>query len=303
MSIKLKSNKYLLYILLCIIWSTTWSVIKIGLDGTPPVVGLATRFAIASAILFLIIIFKKIKIVINKETVKLYLMVGVFNMAISYFCTYWGTQFIPSGLTSIIWSGMPLLTGICAHFVIHEDRLGINRIIAILVSMCGMILILSDQKLLFKREMVIGSFVVVFAVIFGVLPNIYTKIKGDIYNPIVLTAVSLAIAAIFHSVLATFLDQWQFAVWGTKNIFSIVYLGVFGSAVTFSIYFTLLKQISVIKMSFITFITPVFATIIGAVILKEIITVREIIGMLIIFTGIFLYDFKKYKKIMMKFNG
>ncbi|HNZ37162.1 MAG TPA: DMT family transporter, partial [Candidatus Marinimicrobia bacterium] len=80
-------------------------------------------------------------------------------------------------------------------------------------------------------------------------------------------------------------------------------LGLFGSALAFYIYFDLLKQINVIKLTFINFISPIFATLIGALWLNEIVTWREIGGMLIIFFGLFLYDKDKYLAILKIKNG
>ncbi len=289
-----------------LIWSTTWAVLKIGLKDTPPAVGLAVRFGIAGVLLLTFSWFRRFSFYFTPAHIRLYLIVGLFNMALSYFFTYWGTQFIPSSLSSILWSTMPIMLGIQAHFFIKGERLNLTRLLSIVIATIGVIMILSDQKLIISREVLVGSLIVLLAVLMGTFPNIYTKkFKGD-YNPLVLTGMAMAIASIFHSIFASLTGQWALSNWNIVSISSAVYLGIFGSAVTFSIYYYLLKQISVVKISFLTFITPITASIIGWIFLHETITLKEMLGCLIIFSGIFMYDSRKYYnylKIRKRVNG
>lgn len=289
-----KTKNLILFAIMVLIWSTTWAVLKIGLKGTPPAVGLTARFSIAAVLLLGYCLLKKIKIPFTSAHIKLYLVVGIFNMALSYFGTYWGTQFIPSSLSSILWSTMPIMVGVQAHFAIKEEKMSLPKFLSIIIATIGVVLILSDQKLIISREVLIGSLIVLLAVFMGSFPNVYTKKFKEDFHPLVLTGIAMAIATIFHGVNATITGQWAQSVWNFTTIASAVYLGIFGSAVTFSIYYYLLKQISVVKVSFLTFITPITASIIGWLFLNETITLKEMLGCLVIFSGIFLYDFRKY---------
>ena len=219
------------------IWSTAWAFIKIGLKETPPAVGLATRFGNASLALFIFFLISKIIIVITKEHLKLYFIVGIFNIALSYFCTYWGTQCYPSSLSSILWSMMPIMIGLMAHFFIKEERLTLQKVLSIIIAISGVTLILSNQKLIINREILTGSLIVLLAVFMSSFPNIYTKKFKLNFNPLVLTAMAMLIASIFHSINATLTNQWENTVWNLPNIGIFIYFGIFGSSITFYIYF------------------------------------------------------------------
>ncbi|MBN2280580.1 MAG: DMT family transporter [Candidatus Marinimicrobia bacterium] len=291
-----KTKNLILFSIMTFIWSTTWAALKLGLEEMPPAVGLALRFGIAAILLLTFAWLRKLPIERSWDHIKLYLIVGLFNMALSYFCTYWGTQFIPSSLSSILWSTMPIMLGLMAHFFIKEDRMTILKGFAIIVSTIGVVMILSDQKLILNKETLTGSLIVLLAVFTGSFPNIYTKKFTKDYNSLVLTGIAMAIASLFHSIIASVTGQWARTTWDITGIASVIYLGVFGSAITFSIYYYLIKHISVVKVSFLTFITPIGATLIGWLFLNETITLKEMIGCLIIFSGIFLYDSRKYLK-------
>ncbi len=294
--------RYLQFLFLSFIWATTYAVIKIGLEGTPPMVGLTLRYWFAVFILFAIIILTKRKINLDKDSIKLYLSVGFFSMTLSFYFTYWGMKYIPSSLSSILWATLPLFVGIFAHFLIREERLNWIRISAIVVAIIGVVRILSDHKIVFNSQILVGSIIVIFSVVIGSYPNVYVKSKKNPYDPLVLTANSILIGAICFSISATVFHEWSDMEWNLKNIGSAAYLGMFGSAVAFAIYYSMLKHISVIKLSFVTFITPIFASLIGWLFLGEMITLQEIYGMMLIFLGLLIYDWKNYYLLLMRKN-
>ncbi len=286
--------KYLKFLLLCVIWSTTWAILKIGLDQTPPMVGLALRFSCAAIILLSAVFWTGRRIATDRLSLRLYALIGLINMALSYFCTYWGTQFIPSGLSSILWATLPLFVGLFAWWMLKDDRRGWISVVSIGIALIGVGLILSDQQLIFDRKLLWGSLVVLFGVGVTAYPTVVLKQAQDSYDPLVLTAMSMLIGGTVHLIGATVAGEWSQMVWDSRNIGAVLYLGIFGSALAFLVYYSLLRQINVVKLSFVTFMTPVFATIIGWLWLKETVTLREIVGMVLIFTGLFLYDWKKY---------
>ena len=117
------------YILLCIIWGTTWLILKKSLmDGTPPFFGAGMRFIIAGSLLWIAIIYSKNFPPFGPLPMKIYFQFGVLNLTISYGLTYWATQYIYSSLSSIIWSGFPLTVAFFSYFMLkprHEPKKGL----------------------------------------------------------------------------------------------------------------------------------------------------------------------------------
>src|SRR5271169_2109790 len=100
----MKSERLLViagFILISIIWGSTWLAIKIGLENIPPFFGVALRFTVASIILLAITFLRGQKIPLDKQMVLLYLSLGLLSFSLPYALVYWGEQSIPSGLTSI----------------------------------------------------------------------------------------------------------------------------------------------------------------------------------------------------------
>jgi drug/metabolite transporter (DMT)-like permease len=144
------------------------------------------------------------------------------------------------------------------------------------------------------RSVIVGSVIIIAGVVGAAYPNVLTKINESWYDPLVLTTISIGIAAVIHLIAATLFRQWASMVWDFKNLGAIFYLGFFGSALAFLIYYYLLKHMAVVKLSFVTFITPIFALLIGHFFLSEVITLKEILGICLIFVGLILYDVRMY---------
>jgi len=286
--------KYLQYLVLCLIWGTTFAAIKIGSASTPPMVGLALRYWFAVAILIISVLLTGRKIPLDRESLKMYWVVGFYNMGLSYLCTYWAMQFIPSSLSSILWATFPLFTGIFANFMVSAERLNFQRLFSILVATLGVVLILSDQALVFNRKVLFGCILVLLGVVLASYPTVYVKTKKHKYDSIVLTTMSLIIGAVIHTFGALIAGEFGLMSWSFRNIGAAAYLGIFGSAVTFYIYYSLMHQMEVVKLSFVSFITPIIATLVGVIFLHEAVAFLEIFGIGLIFAGLSLYDFRKY---------
>ncbi|RUM93447.1 MAG: EamA family transporter, partial [Thiothrix sp.] len=83
-------------------------------------------------------------------------------------------------------------------------------------------------------------------------------------------------------------------VWPTsipiKTAAAILYLGIFGSVIGFSLYYFLLRSVSPNRLALITLMTPVIALMLGQWVNQEIVTTNVWIGSGIILLGLALYE-------------
>ena len=107
-----------LYVLLCLIWGSTWIVIKIGYGGLGPFNVAAVRFLLAGLVLTPVVPIVGARWPAGRTEWALVLWVGVVLFAADYGLIYWGEQFLESGLTSILFATLPLITMGLAHVYI-----------------------------------------------------------------------------------------------------------------------------------------------------------------------------------------
>ncbi|MFH1852925.1 MAG: DMT family transporter [Candidatus Neomarinimicrobiota bacterium] len=279
-----------LYILLCLVWGTTWFFIKISLEGTPPFLGAGLRFLSAGLILWGIVFWKKDYPTFDRTSIMIYLLFGGFNFGISYALSYWATQYIYSNLSAIIWAGFPLIVTLLAHFTLPDERLNPRKIISIIIGMSGVLLIISDSGNLGGDNVLAGILTVSLAVLLAAWPNVYLKRHQGAVKPIPMNAVSQTLAGIVILTLSVLFEGGRTMTMDFTNLFALAYLTIFGTVLAWVIYVWLFSRLSITLISYIAFFPPVVATIIGWLVLGEKLTSVTGLGALLVLTGILIMN-------------
>ena len=98
--------------------------------------------------------------------------------------------------------------------------------------------------------------------------------------------VPMAIAGIFMILFGVFLENISSNHYGVEAVLSILYLAFFGSVLTFTSYYWLMKRLNVVILSLLTFITPITALILGFIVFNEELNMRDFIGSALVLLGI-----------------
>ncbi|HET9233654.1 MAG TPA: DMT family transporter, partial [Candidatus Eisenbacteria bacterium] len=129
------------FLSLVLIWGTTWFAIRVGLEHYPPFFSLAVRFCIAGPTLLLLLWLRREKIPWEWKHQPFFILLGSLSYLCSFAVVYWVEQYLTSGMTAIIFSMMPLLTGIIAHWLIPSDRLSLWKLVGLVVGLLGILII------------------------------------------------------------------------------------------------------------------------------------------------------------------
>jgi drug/metabolite transporter (DMT)-like permease len=290
----MKIKIIILYSLLCIFWGTTWIAIKISLnEGMPPVLAVSYRFLIAGLIFWIIFFFRKEKLPLNRTAIKIYLQFGLINFSLSYAITYWATQFIYSNLSSIIWAGFPLVVTMMAHFTLPDERFTPKKILSISIGIIGTMLILSQGKQFGGSNVLVGIIALMISVFIAAWPNVYLKKHAKTVNTIQLNAVCQTLGGFILLLISSLIEPGQGMIWSQANILATLYLIIFGSVITWMIYFWLFSHLPVTQISYVAFFPPVIAIIAGWIVLDEILTPIVILGAVFIIGGALLISTQK----------
>src|SRR4051812_41088609 len=105
---KVLSLKALVWLILVVVWSSTWIFIKIGLEDLPPIAFSAARFLLAVAILAVVIRVQSIPTPRTSGEWRLIVLTGVLQFSINYSAVFWAEQYIASGLAAVLQSMIPV---------------------------------------------------------------------------------------------------------------------------------------------------------------------------------------------------
>lgn len=272
-------------VLLIVIWGTTWSIIRISLEGIPPFTGVSIRFAIAAVILWAIARGKGVSF--DRRDLWLWLIQALLAFSISYGVVYWAEQWVPSGLTAVLYSTLPLFVALFAFVALPEERPGGWGLLGLLIGFIGVALIFSDDVgALAGAQVRRAALVLLLAPLGNAVAQVIVKRWGHGVHPLSLTAPPMAITAALFAVLAWIFERDREVVFDTSSVLATLYLAIFGSAVTFSLFFWLLKHLRATQISLMAYAIPVVAVAIGTAFLDEPLTMRMVAGSVLVIGGV-----------------
>jgi drug/metabolite transporter (DMT)-like permease len=256
------------YVLLCLIWGSTWLIIKVGYGGLGPFNVAGLRFFIAGALLAVVAQWTKARWPRGRAEWTAVALVGLFMFAGDYGLIYWAEQYIESGLTAVLFATLPLVTLFVARAYLPGERVTLRRLASSLLAVVGTIALFAD-RLRLDAAAVPPMLAVLGAVACAAIATVVGKRDAHDIPPATLNATSMLIGA--TTLLAASLVAGDgFRLPKDAGTWAAVgYLSLAGSVLAFLFYFSLLKTWSVMSLSFISVFTPVIALLLGFAFLHE----------------------------------
>ncbi len=273
--------------LLSLIWGTTWAAIRIGLRGVPPFTGVALRFGIAAVVLFALARLQRVPLGRTRTERRLWIVNGLLSFCVSYGIVYWAEQWVPSGLTAVLWATFPLFVAVLAHFALPDEPLRAGPAAGILVGFAGVALIFSeDFAKLGGPGVAFASGVLLVSPLVSAFANVAIKRWGKGLHHLSLTVAPMAITAVVMGAVAAGVERDRPIAWSGASVGALLYLALAGSALTFSLYYWLLQHLPATRVSLIAYTTPVVAVTVGAVFMDEPYTLRTLAGSALVLGGV-----------------
>lgn len=277
--------KVALYALLCLIWGSTWLVIKVGYGGLGPFNVAAIRFLVAGLLCVAIVPLVGARRPRGRAEWWLIAFVGVVLFGLDYGLIYWGEQFISSGLTAILFATLPLITMAVAHVYVPGERITARKLTGTVLAFLGILALFGDHlRLDPAAALPMGA--VILAAVCAAGTGVASKIHGGALHPAALNGPSMVIGSVSLALAAVAAGERLQVPREPQTLAAIGYLAIMGSVVSFLGYFSLLKTWSVTSLSFISVISPAIALALGFVFLAEHPTPLMALGGALVLAGV-----------------
>lgn len=256
------------YVVLCLIWGSTWMAIKLGLSDAPPFWSASVRFMLAIAILLVILRVRGTRLSAQKSDWLVHTGPGLLMYGVSYGSVYLAEQFISSSLTAVLFSTFPIFVALMSHWILPSDRLRGLAWPGMVIGLAGVVVI-SWHSLELSGNLFVGAMLGVLASLAsatGVVLHRRHAVKVDIVAAATMQ-MSLGILLLLGGALTT--ESIADMRWTAISIGSIVYLAVLGTVIGFLGYYWLMTHISVVSAAMIAFVTPLVASLIGVFFFDE----------------------------------
>jgi len=254
-----------LFIATLLCWGPTWYIIKFQLGTVDPMVSVFYRFFLASVIILLFCIYKKINLRFSIKEHFFIAVLGIFLFNINYVIFYLSTQYLISGFVALCFSSI-LFMNVINNIIFHRSSPNIVTLIGGTIGTLGLIIIFYDEIITFEFSSgtSYGIFLGIIATYFASLGNLISahtsKIKLEVIPVTGLGMFYGSISLVIFLILMG--NSFSFEL-SNQYIFSLIYLSIFGSVFGFSLYLTLIKKLGSNDAAYVAIIMPLVALVVS----------------------------------------
>ena len=286
---------YILLTVLALIWASAFFNIKIATYSFGPVTIAFLRVFFGAIPVLFLCYYKNIKIEAFSKDWHWFAMIGFINLVAPFFLIAYGVKSVQSNLAAILMSTTPLSSTVLGHFYTKNEKFNLIKTVGILIGFFGIVFLFSDDLLINQNNFVSALLILLGStcyVVGGVLTLKISKKKNEnVTGSILIWAVIILIP------LVCFLEQpWQ-KIPRTDSTISVIYLGIVATGFAWLLRFKILKDNGLIFQSQVSYLIPIFGTILSYIFLKELITIKVLISLAAVSVGIYFVGKANKKKL------
>jgi drug/metabolite transporter (DMT)-like permease len=279
----------LAWVTLCVVWSSTWLAIKIGLRDLPPISFVAIRFLIAIVVLLAVSIGRTRLLPLGRNDYVVLAITGILMFAVNYTLLFWAELHVSSGLAAVLQATIPIFGMIFAHWMLPDEPLRLQKLAGAMIALGG-VAVICGRLLGFNGPLAFwGGVGVVVGAASAAFANVLVKARSMQLAPAMLAAWQMifGVAPLLLLGFAVDGNPARFH-WTSTSVFCLLYLAVIGSALTFLLLYWLLPRLTVAQLQSISLITPPGAVMLGWLLGGETFPLSSLLGTGLVLAGIWM---------------
>lgn len=284
------------YISVIMIWSSTPLAIKLSNDSLSPLTSITLRIALALVLAVALAMCLGRSKILQRQHWKVYLAAGISlfpNMPLVYLAT----DYIPTGLVSILFAMSPFITGLFATWVLGENLFTPYRIAGLLLALAGLTVVFLDQLGLGRDGLIGVGLMLGSGILFSASSVWVKKLSREYTLPPLEQAIGSMLFALPGLILCWLLmDAHNTIDISRTSLWALGYLAIIGSVAGFVAFYHILQHMSMSSVALIPLITPVLAVILGNLLVGEMISLQTLGGGLLIVVALAIYQGQSLRK-------
>ena len=279
--------------LLGFFWGSNLVAARFGTGEFSPFFFIALRLMIATLCFLPFMVTGGRTFPTNKQTWKLAMFSGLLGVAIPMSAFILSLQYMSSGLVSIFVTTAPAMIAIAAHFFLPDEKLAPFKWIGVGLALLGSVFLvglgesgLSDVS----RVNPIGPLLIAFGLISDAANTVFVRRNMRDQDTVQVTGIRLFTGALLLIILSLTFESVSFEGVTGWGVFSLVYAALIGAVAGQFMAFYIMQKYGAISFSMVSFVVPIVATLLGVLLLGEIVTWGMGIGVILIAAGIFVLN-------------
>jgi drug/metabolite transporter (DMT)-like permease len=277
----LKTKQWITFFTLGGIWGSSFLWIKIAVQQMGPVTLVAYRVLFGMLFGIVVVLYQRTAWPSTFKQWLPLLVLGLTNIAIPFFLISWGEQAIDSGVASILDATVPLFTILVAHFLLHDDKMTVPKVLGLLMGFAGVVVLMS-KDIGASSSSILGQTAVIVASVFYAASTIIAR-KYTENTPAIFRSVGPLVSATGVMWLSAFFIEAPVKVPNQSIIWiALLWLGILGSGFAFILLYYLIHEIGPTRATMVTYLFPLGGVTLGVIFLHEQLTWQVLTGAILI---------------------
>jgi drug/metabolite transporter (DMT)-like permease len=277
------------FVTLCVVWSSTWLAIKVGLRDLPPISYAAIRFVVAIVVLLAVSIGRARLLPRNRSEYVILALTGVLMFTMNYGLLFWGELHVSSGLAAVLQATIPIFGMVFAHLMLPSEPMRWQRFAGAFLAIGG-VAVICARLLNFSGMLAFwGGLGIVIGAAGAAYSNVLLKQRPIQLSPGMIAAWQMIFGTVPLLLLGLVVEgnPTHFR-WSTMSVFCLLYLAIIGSALTFLLLYWLLPQMQATNLQTISLITPPGAVMLGWLLGGETFPLWSLLGAGLVLLGVWI---------------
>lgn len=276
---------------ICLIWGTTYLVLRIAVLHFPPFLFVTIRQLLAGGLLIGFMLLSGKALWPDRGHIMRQAIAGFFMITLGNGLVAWAEMYIPSGVAAIICSLMPMMVILINLAINKEERPTVAILIGVLLGLGGIMMIFGEHLTEFsKQQYQVGILVIFIAVISWAGGSVWLKKRGNDGNAFMNAGLQMFFGGIWLVPGALIFDDLSNVSWSAEAFYSLIYLVLIGSIVAYACYSYVLRKLPMTIVSLYAYVNPIVAVILGWLVLHEKLNFRIGVAILITVAGIYIVN-------------
>ena len=263
-----------------LIWGATWIATKAGVAAVPPFFFGAPRYILVSAVLVFAV--RDLRAVFRGRALRL-IVTGMLVVVATYGFIYWGMQYVASGVSGVVNMSMNPVCLFGLAILLGQERPTWRHALALVLGVGGLVLLFSGKATMTGSTMELwGAAALVAGSLAYCVGSVLSRPLLDQITPLQLTAAQGLVGAVGLSVLSLLVEPVSGATFAAlvqpAPLAGVLFLVICGTFIAYTIFLRLMRDWGASRAGLYSFVSPVVALILGAIVFGEPLTWREITG-------------------------
>ncbi len=288
-------NNWLMFIVLSLIWGSSYLLIKIGLQELDALSLVSARLGITAIAFMIALLLMGKRVPRDRKTLLSFGVTAIVNTVMPFLLITWGENSIDSGLASVLNSTTPLFSILFAHALLHDDRISLGKLLGLGTGFLGVVLLGLRTADPTHANSLGGQLAVVLASLCYGFGAVFVRRNLRHVDPMVNAGMTMIISAVavITVTLLTVRPLPDVSGLSPRIQLSVLGLGLVNTFIAYTLFYRLIKNWGASRTTMVTYVIPVVGLLLGAMVEQEVVDAQLLAGAALIIGGVALVNVRR----------